>query len=170
MNSIVVSIAFTPNSIWTLSLDGEVGVWDLETKLCRHLFKDEGCIKGSAITISPDFEHVAVGSSTGVVNLYKFDAAMQSKSPIPEKSILNLQTKISTLKFHPSSNILAIATKDTKDAMRLYHLPSKKVVQNWPTSQTPLGYVTAIAFPPNGQYIAIGNDKGKILLYKFEDL
>ena len=169
MNAIVVDVAFTPGYIWTLSLEGDVCVWDLETKLCKNRFKDEGCIKGSRISISPDYEFIAIGSSSGIVNLYKTDSVLANQDPKPEKSIMNLTTSITTIEFHPSSKMLAIASKDLKDSMRLFHIPSKRVIQNWPTGKTPLGYVSAVSFSPNGQFIAIGNDKGKILLYKFED-
>ena len=61
--------------------------------------------------------------------------------------------------------ILAVASRETKDAMRLVHVPSFRTFPNWPTSQTPLKYVNDIAFSPNGGYIASGNDKGQVLLY-----
>lgn len=37
---------------------------------------------------------------------------------------------------------------------------------NWPTDRTPLGYVASAAFSPHSGYLAIGNDKGKALLYR----
>jgi U3 small nucleolar RNA-associated protein 18 len=61
--------------------------------------------------------------------------------------------------------ILAIASRETKDAMRLVHVPSFRTFPNWPTSQTPLKYVNDLAFSPNSGYIASGNDKGQVLLY-----
>ena len=46
------------------------------------------------------------------------------------------------------------------------HLPTHTVFSNWPTSSTPLSYVQCMAFTPNSGYLAIGNDKGKVLLYR----
>ena len=37
---------------------------------------------------------------------------------------------------------------------------------NWPTTQTPLGFVTALDFSPNSGYFAVGNDKGVVLMYQ----
>jgi U3 small nucleolar RNA-associated protein 18 len=41
-----------------------------------------------------------------------------------------------------------------------------EVVKNWPTGATPLGYVNSFDFSNDGKLIAIGNDKGRVLLYK----
>jgi U3 small nucleolar RNA-associated protein 18 len=46
------------------------------------------------------------------------------------------------------------------------HLPSLTVFSNWPTSNTPLHYVYSTAFSPNSGFMAIGNDRGKVLLYR----
>ena len=40
--------------------------------------------------------------------------------------------------------------------------------KNWPTSKTPLGYVWDVDFSPGGGYLAVGNDKGKCLLYRLD--
>jgi U3 small nucleolar RNA-associated protein 18 len=42
------------------------------------------------------------------------------------------------------------------------------VFSNWPTSQTPLGQVSALAFSRGSEYLAIGNHKGNVLLYSIE--
>jgi U3 small nucleolar RNA-associated protein 18 len=168
MNTDAVSVAFTPGFLWSLGVDGVVYQWDLKERKCVHRFNDHGCVRATKIQISPDYSTIAIGSSMGVVNVYDTSKVVKSSHPEPEKAILNLTTSISEISFHPSSQMLAIASNQVKDSMRLYHLPSKKVVKTWPTNQTPLGYVSKISFSPNGQYIAIGNDKGKVLLYRFE--
>jgi len=59
-----------------------------------------------------------------------------------------------------------------KNALKLVHLPTMKVFANWPTERTPLGYVQCLEFSPEGGYMAAGNDKGRVLLWKlraFED-
>lgn len=53
-----------------------------------------------------------------------------------------------------------------KDALRLVHLPSLTVFSNWPTGRSPLHYVHSTAFSPGGGLLAIGNAKGKVLLYR----
>lgn len=45
------------------------------------------------------------------------------------------------------------------------HLPSLTVFENWPTAGTPLGRVTSLDFSNGSEYVAIGNSRGKVLLY-----
>ncbi|KAJ1495373.1 hypothetical protein T484DRAFT_1762486 [Baffinella frigidus] len=42
----------------------------------------------------------------------------------------------------------------------------KRVFANWPTSGTPLHSVSAADFSPNSRFLSIGNDRGKVLLYR----
>ena len=69
-----------------------------------------------------------------------------------------------------SVQILAMASRMAKDALRLVHLPSYTVFSNWPTSRTPLGYVHSLAFSPGGGYLAIGTARGTALLYRLHAL
>jgi U3 small nucleolar RNA-associated protein 18 len=46
------------------------------------------------------------------------------------------------------------------------HVPTCTVFSNWPTSKTPLGYIFSMDFSPSSGFIALGNDKGKVLLYR----
>lgn len=49
------------------------------------------------------------------------------------------------------------------------HLPSMTAFSNWPTSSTPLGHVTAIDFSAGSEYVAVGNNRGRVLLYHLKD-
>jgi U3 small nucleolar RNA-associated protein 18 len=40
------------------------------------------------------------------------------------------------------------------------------VYGNWPTSRTPLRYVSCFDFSPRSGMLAVGNDAGKVLLYR----
>ena len=82
------------------------------------------------------------------------------------KAIMNLTTSIDNLRFNETGEILAVSSRREKDAMRLVHLPSATVFSNWPTSKTPLGYVWSFDFSPKSGYLAVGNDKGKCLMYR----
>jgi len=85
------------------------------------------------------------------------------------KAIGNLTTSISALRFNHDSQLLAITSKTQKDQMRLIHIPSLTAFSNWPTSSTPLGRVSSIDFSTGGEYIAIGNTRGRVLLYHLKD-
>ena len=41
--------------------DGDVYVWDMQTKKCKHKFRDEGCVKGTCIDVSKNGRLVACG-------------------------------------------------------------------------------------------------------------
>lgn len=79
---------------------------------------------------------------------------------------MNVRTSIDSMRFNPTGDILAISSRREKDSLKLVHVPTQTVFSNWPTSKTPLGYVCSVDFSPGSKYMAIGNDKGKCLLYK----
>lgn len=62
--------------------------------------------------------------------------------------------------------MIAYSTKYTKRALRLVHVSKQQVFPNWPTNKSPLNYVQTCAFSPHSGFIAAGNDKGKVLLYR----
>lgn len=88
-------------------------------------------------------------------------------NPSLYKTLNNLTTSISTLEFSPDGQILAMASKEKRDFLRLVHFPTGSVYKNWPTGSTPLGDVTVTKFSPSGSEIAIGNKSGKIGLWRF---
>lgn len=49
------------------------------------------------------------------------------------------------------------------------HLPSLTSFANWPTSSTPLGHVTAVDFSAQSEYLAVGNTRGRVLLYHLKE-
>ena len=55
----VLGFVLTPNHV--VSGDGEVYVWDMRTKKCKHKFRDEGCLKGACIDVSKNGRFVACG-------------------------------------------------------------------------------------------------------------
>jgi hypothetical protein len=64
--------------------------------------------------------------------------------------------------FPPPSHLLVL----TRFSLLQVHLPTCSVFQNWPTQQTPLHHVTAIDFSKSSEYMAVGNQRGKVLLYE----
>ncbi|KAJ3157588.1 U3 snoRNP protein [Geranomyces michiganensis] len=168
MNGTVKTVDFSADgrSLYSFGGDGEVYNWDLGSRRCVHRFFDEGCVNATALAISGGSGYIATGSESGVVNLYKQATALASSNPAPEKAIYNLTTSISRLRFNHDAQILAMASRDKKDSLRLLHVPTRRVFKNWPTAQTPLGYVNSLDFSPGGGFLAAGNDKGKVLLYR----
>ena len=122
-----------------------------------------------------------MGGNSGVVNVYDrnelvvkakgaptaVDAPVEVKKlPTPARSFEQLTTSVSVVTFSPDGQLLAFGSMHKKDALRLVHLPSCTVYRNWPTEQTPLGRITAVAFSAGSDVLAVGNDVGKIRLWE----
>ena len=41
--------------------DGEMYVWDMNTRRCVHKFRDEGCLKSTTLSASRDGQYLACG-------------------------------------------------------------------------------------------------------------
>lgn len=129
---------------------------------------DQGALSATALKVSPTGEYVSTASSSGIVNIYSYEKSTNALSKEPIKEVLNLTTSVDTLAFNAQSEILLTASKWKKNAVRLLHMPSLTVYQNWPNFKTQLKFVTSAAFSDNGKYLAIGNDAGSTYLYNFK--
>ena len=88
------------------------------------------------------------------------------RPPTPIKEIMNLTTAVHLMTFNHDGQILSIASKDKKDAVKCVHLPSLTVFSNWPTNRSPIHYPSSLDFSNASGYMAIGNDRGRVLLYR----
>ncbi|CAH9140592.1 unnamed protein product [Cuscuta epithymum] len=167
MNGTVRSIAFTNDGQQLLSSggDGEIYHWDLRKRACFHKGVDEGCITGTSLCASPNGALFAAGSDSGIVNLYNRVDFLGGKRK-PMKRIENLTTKVDYMKFNGDSQILAICSSMKKNSLKLVHLPSCTVFSNWPHPNQVLHYPRCLDFSPHSGFMALGNAKGKVLLYK----
>ncbi|PSC69396.1 U3 small nucleolar RNA-associated 18-like protein [Micractinium conductrix] len=84
----------------------------------------------------------------------------------PVKSVTNLTTSVDTLAFNHDGQMLVMASRLKRDSLKLLHVPSMTVFSNWPTSKSPVHYVHAAAFSPHSGYLAVGNARGRVLLYR----
>ncbi|KAL2271226.1 hypothetical protein VTJ83DRAFT_597 [Remersonia thermophila] len=194
------------NGLTIAGKDGRVTEWSVAARRAVGIWRDDGSIGGTVVAmggrggpseIGGD-RWVAVGSNSGIVNLYdRNELVIRSKPgagagkdegdkakpagagkgaskaeveikalPEPRRVLEQLTTAISAVAFSPDGQLMAFASQHKKDALRLVHLPSCTVYRNWPTEQTPLGRVTAVAFSAGGDVLAVGNDVGKIRLWE----
>jgi len=167
----------TAKSLWwnnegellSLGEDSEIYVWDIGQRRCLRRWKDDGGFGSRLLGGDASGKYLATGSSFGILNIYDGPSMTTSENPKPLKSLGNLTTTISTIRFNADSQLLAMASNTKKDQMRLIHLPSLTAFSNWPTSGTPLGHVSSIDFAPDSQHVVIGNNRGRVLLYHLRD-
>lgn len=100
---------------------GEVYVWDIRSRHCSGRFIDDGCIWGSSIAVAPGGRFVACGARSGVVNVYETAGLLSStnRAPKPAKILLNLTTSSTAVKFNASSEVLAMASDEKVNSLRL---------------------------------------------------
>ncbi|XP_055982513.1 LOW QUALITY PROTEIN: U3 small nucleolar RNA-associated protein 18 homolog [Sorex fumeus] len=169
INGRVAASTFSSDSkkIYASSGDGEVYVWDVNSRKCLNRFVDEGSLYGLSIATSRNGQYVACGSNCGVVNVYNQESCLKETNPKPIKAIMNLVTGVTSLTFNPATEILAIALDKMKEAVRLVHLPSCTVFSNFPVvKKKTISLVHTMDFSPRSGYFAMGNEKGKALLYR----
>jgi U3 small nucleolar RNA-associated protein 18 len=131
--------------LMTLSNESEVFVWDVGMRRCVERWRDVGgfrrgggCLAGwTGSNASSASGWLGIGSNIGLVNVYGPDALSSSRSTSPDgedlpsttsshtptpkllKTLENLTTGITTLKFTPDGQMLAMGSRDKKDALRL---------------------------------------------------
>ncbi|OAQ90922.1 small nucleolar ribonucleoprotein complex subunit [Purpureocillium lilacinum] len=183
----------TGDGMTILGKDGQVGEYSMESRSFLGVWQDDGSVGAIVIALGGhrgpealgDDRWVAVGSNTGITNIYDRnelivpntsssdtndgdggdDRITIKERPTPTRTFEQLVTPITVLTFSPDGQLLAFGSRQTKDALRLVHLPSCTVYRNWPTAQTPLGRITAVAFGRDSGLLAVGNDAGKIRLW-----
>ena len=108
---------------------------------------------------------VAIGTDAGVLHVFDF-VSLKSAHPKPLFSKMNLTTKIDTVCFNHTGELLAFGSSGKKDALRVLHVASQGVYSTWPTQNTPISYLRSAAFDRTSQFLAIGNDKGAVTLWE----
>ncbi|XP_053564338.1 U3 small nucleolar RNA-associated protein 18 homolog isoform X2 [Bombina bombina] len=172
LNGKSVKAAFFPDSskIYSIADDGDVYIWDVNSRRCLNRFTDDGNLRGTSIALSKSGQYVACGSNSGVVNIYNHADCIQEKNPKPLKSIMNLVTSATSLVFNAKSEILAVASNAIDDAVKLVHIPSFNVFSNFPvqTKRKTIHFARALDFSPHSGFFSIANNKGEALLYRIK--
>jgi len=161
------SFSYDGSELVTGGDEGCLYFWDMRTHRCSMKMEDDGALKTSCIGSSSDGKYWATGSDSGIVNIY--DAKNKQANQKPVKTIMNLTTAVDNLQFNHDSQILAISSRFKKEALKMVHLQTMTVFQNWPTLKTPLSTVSSIGFSPDSSYFVVGNDRGKALMYNLSD-
>lgn len=108
--------------------NAEVYVWDVRERRCVRRWKDDGGFGPTGLEGDRAGKYLAVGSNTGLINVYGSEASASygagdevetPRPPKPLKTIGNLTTAITSMRFNHDSQLLAIASKSKKDQMRM---------------------------------------------------
>lgn len=166
-NTKTESVAFSHDNkqLYCYGAQGELTMWDLATFRVVKKFYDNGCVTASCITASQCGGLLATGSGEGIVNVYE-TSKLTTTDPLPLKSISNLRTKITSLQFNSTSEILAMSSAYYPNAVKLVHIPSCHVFSNFPIQTSNLYQVNRVSFSPNSGFMALGNNKGCAFLYR----
>lgn len=156
-------------TLYSMSENGEVYEWDVAERRARWRFQDEGALHGTSIAATAGNQGLlACGSNTGIVNFYDVAALRRegklTNAPVPAKALMNLTTSISSLHFNHDGQLLLFASRSAKASVRAFHTGTRSVFGNWPRSNIPLGRVNVMETSPHSGFLAIGNDKGRVLL------
>jgi U3 small nucleolar RNA-associated protein 18 len=173
--------------------NGEITEFDVYSQRIIGRWIDEGAVGCTVISLGGKSGRdnwlggdrwVAVGSSSGIVNIYDrrlwtpdHDDANSGipRNPSPTRVMEQLTTPVSHLTFSHDGQILAMASRWKHDALRLVHLPSCTVFKNWPTDKTPLGSITSVAWGrPREEdskegalaLLSVGMESGRIRLWE----
>ncbi|KAG6334326.1 hypothetical protein ID866_4761 [Astraeus odoratus] len=103
----------------SLTEDSQVYVWDVRQRKCTKRWQDEGGFGSRILPAAYAAQPVGTSSNTGLVNVYNAHTAGEDPKPKPLKTIGNLTTNISCLRYNHDSQLLAIASNTKKDQMRL---------------------------------------------------
>lgn len=151
----------------TAGTEHKLYIWDIVSLKClKVLHVDSGCAIAS-LALSPDGAFLVVGTELGVLGLCKYNDIIVTQDTLMRLGtpFMNLVTRISCVRVHPSSELLCFSSPDRARALRIVHLQSLRVFSNWPKDITPIHRVQDVVFDTTGHYMAIGNEKGKVLIY-----
>jgi U3 small nucleolar RNA-associated protein 18 len=77
----------------------------------------------------------------------------------------SLKTAVDGIHFNHNGELLLVSSSKVKDAVRVINIATANTIPHWPTSQTPLGYVFCSDINPESTELALGNARGRVLIY-----
>ena len=162
------SYSHSGRELFLAGSDGKVCTWDLRKMRCMDKKSLVGSRKVTALNYSA-LDQLAVGDSDGVVNIFPrwkelFNDSSQKELVAGEK-IMSLKSVVDGVSYNCGGNLLALSSSVCKDSLRMVKQPSCTICSRWPTSKTPVNFVFCTTFSRDSRYLAVGNARGRVLLY-----
>ena len=174
----------TGDGLCILSKGGAAIEYSVTERRALTRWRDEGIVNPTVIALGGTVKstpltpahalgadrYLAIGLASGIVCVYDRSAWTEPDRipahPQPVRSLEQLTTAISHVLFADDGQMLVIASRWKRDALRLVHLPSCTVYPRWPAAGTPLGRISAVALAPGGRMLAVGNEQGKVRMWE----
>ncbi|KAF8761986.1 WD40 repeat-like protein [Rhizoctonia solani] len=119
----------TDPEMYTLDANAEICAWDVRMRRCLRRWRDDGGF-GTTIATEGPGRYTAVGSKSGIVNVYDTPSTLANSAPMPLKTLPHLTTSVTSLCFNHDAQILASASKTKKDQLKLVSaIPSQLSIQ-----------------------------------------
>jgi len=143
-------VTWKNNRIVTGSIDGKVRIWDNDLVLLKQLASSPLGV----ISVATNGFDVASSSMDGKLRIWNMETGEL-------KQDLNIGCgNIWQIKWQPESSVLAYSNS-TGGISRLDTITN----ENLPLLQGPSTFVTALAYSPDGKFIASGNREGVITIF-----
>ncbi|EPS44084.1 hypothetical protein H072_1955 [Dactylellina haptotyla CBS 200.50] len=163
-----ISWSIGGKTLFVANKGGEIWEWSSSERKIESRWVDEGGVGLTTISLGGNDRWCAVGSQSGVVNIYDRKEKVKVEGhPTPKRALGNLVTGINVLEFSDDGQLLCMGSKDKRDALRMVHLPTCTVFKNWPTTSTPVGSIMCASFAGSASGLfAFGNQQGKVRLWE----
>lgn len=157
---------FSDNYFYSVDTSGNIQQFDLRTRTCVTTLPDSGSYNTTCVAVSNTGKYLATGNYAGIVNVYDLkgmDRLEENQKPL--KSFTNLTTAINLVKFNHNDEILSIGSKWKKNGLRLVHMDSLTVFENFPGLKNNVKYPFSCSFSHNSEFFTVGNDEGHDYLF-----
>uniref|UniRef100_A0A8R1I5K0 WD repeat-containing protein 55 homolog n=1 Tax=Caenorhabditis japonica TaxID=281687 RepID=A0A8R1I5K0_CAEJA len=167
------AIKFYPThsrELWVICENGQIVIASMSCDSVfkvnkQHTFTDDGAVHGTTIALTQHGEFFATGSDTGIVNVYSGQDCRDSTTPRPLFNVSNLVTSVSSIAFTSDAQLMAICSSVKENHLRLVHIASQTTFKNFPDRHGKVTHARCVDFSPNGGYLAVGNEDGKLNVF-----
>ncbi|KHJ99625.1 hypothetical protein OESDEN_00396 [Oesophagostomum dentatum] len=176
----VTSLQFLPGSsqeLWAMTDASPKRQCDFRRKANYLLFQNavrssSGAYKVFSTFFAMKVLYVEQKSNTGIVNVYDVSDVRKNTDPKPLMTASNLVTSCDSIAFNHDSQVMAFSSNVKKNQVKLLHVASRTVFNNFPKKNEKMTNIECVEFSPHSAYLGIGCSNGQLILERinhFED-